>query len=429
MWFSVAMMLYAAVPVTIMASTLEVMLTICRVYSHRSRKARGEDASRAISSAFGFQMLCSDTFPGADAPLLCGSQRAGVGCKWVRHCPILIYDVLSIGGIYICAYPSSQDSLLSLISTENPSLPERWDYGLPEQTVFHMCFCSQQLYDRHFSAPETSIIELALGSHASHARRIRFLRAHSSSFHENLNADANSSSPSCTSFLHWGLLGLPLGSLSLPHPSLLGMNTDDGWATQFDPYPHYILDALPSHPAHIIPMENYVPYANSTEARRNCELSRTDMLPVFFVRRDGGIGIPITSDTLLFNDLSNAHIPFGTPRTSTRVIIAWPGYAHIPAGQIQHNTTSGGGRVNISVGRAAKLVAGQVMAFMRRAEGRWQYDPSHRANDSQGRYRIGSLPSEITAEDVLLLGLVSVSRGAVMPLLQLREGFVFTPEL
>ena len=55
-----------------------------------------------------------------------------------------------------------------------------------------------------------------------------------------------------------------------------------------------------------------------------------------------------------------------------------------------------------------------------RAEHSWIRDE---IRDPIGAYRIGNDHHQITERDIVVLGVIFVSKGAITPLLQLREGF------
>lgn len=60
-----------------------------------------------------------------------------------------------------------------------------------------------------------------------------------------------------------------------------------GWCSDF-----CLVDIIAANPFHIIPSRLFVPYAATQ--RSDTVLQRTDMLPIFFRRVDGGVGVPVT---------------------------------------------------------------------------------------------------------------------------------------
>ncbi|KZV66149.1 hypothetical protein PENSPDRAFT_100091 [Peniophora sp. CONT] len=178
-----------------------------------------------------------------------------------------------------------------------------------------------------------------------------------------------------------------------------------------------ILDVRVTCPTRIIPATILVPYVESS-IRLNRELDRTDMLPMWFWNGDGTLGVPITSGS--FDSQSN---------TATRVEVAslkvalwWRGYDCIEKQiQLRSNPSLGQPRTNVTFRRLASLVSGAV----RNAMSTYERTSAGRAEWNGRRWRIGAGPGQISASDVMLLGIVFVSHGRVMPLLQVRPDFVF----
>lgn len=144
----------------------------------------------------------------------------------------------------------------------------------------------------------------------------------------------------------------------------------------------------------------------------------------FFFQPNNAIGVTLSGSRSVYNGLLNANITFDIPRTSLKVVFNWAGYSHVPPSQVQYSATTGLGPTTITVGQLSKRVANATRTFMRRAEDGWVQD---NVRDPTGRYRIGRGPGRISEDDVLVLGILFVSPGAVMPLLQLRPGFNLSP--
>jgi len=102
----------------------------------------------------------------------------------------------------------------------------------------------------------------------------------------------------------------------------------------------------------------------------------------------------------------------------------WLGYSNIPDGQVQYRNNSHGGKVEITVGQLASKVAKVLRTSLRNAGEKWVRDPM---DPTRGRYCVGLGPNEISEGDLILLGVIFVSPGAITPLLRLRDDFVFAP--
>ncbi|KAI0035770.1 hypothetical protein K488DRAFT_82803 [Vararia minispora EC-137] len=164
---------------------------------------------------------------------------------------------------------------------------------------------------------------------------------------------------------------------------------------------YIIIDVAAPYPAHVVPVNMFIPYADSAPARTQNVLSRTEMIPHFFVTTSGQIGVPITGSFSLLAP----NRPFGEHRTSLKVKFGWPGYADYE-GQIQFNSTSRAGPTSISSRRLAELVAGQKAETGVVA-----------CHDPGAGWRIGG-HGGIRAHHLSLLCVIFVSPGAVMPILQ-----------
>ncbi|VDB98589.1 unnamed protein product [Peniophora sp. CBMAI 1063] len=177
-----------------------------------------------------------------------------------------------------------------------------------------------------------------------------------------------------------------------------------------------IADMLAIYPSHVIPSRLFIPYGPGT-IRRDLALQRTDMLPIFFRRTDGGVGITIHNADISVNALLDD--PTRITATSLKVFLHLINYSPIER-QIQLRTSSTSPQ-SISVQRLARLVASKVCCFWRTAEAEnntitdWN-DPRWMVGPGAGRMNVG---------DIILLGIAFVSPGKVTPLLQVRPDFVF----
>ncbi|KAH9970044.1 hypothetical protein BGW80DRAFT_1334377, partial [Lactifluus volemus] len=106
--------------------------------------------------------------------------------------------------------------------------------------------------------------------------------------------------------------------------------------------------------------------------------------------------------------------PVGTS-AHAQVRINWCGYAPWDDQINLRNQRTTPGRETVSLVTFAKYVAGRVVKFMKLAE-------SLPYNAQDQRWFIGE--NRITLRDVILIGVVQVSQGSWMPILQLNDRFV-----
>ncbi|KAH9954548.1 hypothetical protein BC827DRAFT_1143511 [Russula dissimulans] len=140
--------------------------------------------------------------------------------------------------------------------------------------------------------------------------------------------------------------------------------------------------------------------------------------PIFFVHKDGeGLGLPLT-DAAAGNCMhlrgAEQAARVGTT-THAQIRINWCGYLYLEwSDQIMIQKQSPA-KETISLEKFAKYVAGKVLKFMEHARNT-AYD-----NDRDQRWIIGDY--HITPRNVVLIGVVQVSQGSWMPILQLNSGF------
>ncbi|VDC05447.1 unnamed protein product [Peniophora sp. CBMAI 1063] len=136
--------------------------------------------------------------------------------------------------------------------------------------------------------------------------------------------------------------------------------------------------------------------------------------PLWFVREGGGLGVPVVDKVPPIWNGGQESLKVGLLAEQTAGIkITWPGYQ-------QWKSQSWRGSPDCSFTHLADLVTREVRAFLS------EHDSSLGNIGTQSKYVIGTRPGEISAPDVILLGIVSVRGGGrVMPILQLREDFEF----
>ncbi|VDB95280.1 unnamed protein product [Peniophora sp. CBMAI 1063] len=175
----------------------------------------------------------------------------------------------------------------------------------------------------------------------------------------------------------------------------------------------YLLDMIAPDPTRIVPSSLFVPYAGTSATRSESVVQGFKRKALWFVRRDGGLGVPAEgSRPLLWH--GEKEFQRSPWRKTMKIKFNWPGYDGWWEKQIRMDA---GDR---SIGRLASLVANKVRDFI------YDHDPSvTHSVGTQARWRIGSQAGRISASDILVLGILLVSDGAVMPILQVRDNFVF----
>ncbi|VDC04711.1 unnamed protein product [Peniophora sp. CBMAI 1063] len=178
----------------------------------------------------------------------------------------------------------------------------------------------------------------------------------------------------------------------------------------------YILDVKTTDPARIIPLNVYKPYADRAPGRAASVLNRDLGLVPLWIVTDTGLGSPVGQQGVWA--LQNGNVPFthpdGTKRTSLFVRIRWPGY---PDWDSQIRLDNNQKTDVFTFKRLVELVKGKVRKFINDNENRESSNPY---------WTVGS--GRIAIEDLNLLAILEVSKGAVMPILSLRHDFVF-PDL
>ncbi|VDC00456.1 unnamed protein product [Peniophora sp. CBMAI 1063] len=210
--------------------------------------------------------------------------------------------------------------------------------------------------------------------------------------------------------------GLPRNSIAFfayeelkLHPVDTTSLLEPGWE-----YMRYcIIDMIAENPHLIIPSRLFVPYEGTNRAETS--LQRTDMLPVFFFRSDGGVGVRIDSSTD-FDMLLD--VPTRITAKSLKVVLQFLDYS-LNEKQIQLRPTAA--RPAASSRHLARLVASKVSYLIKDAAA----ENAGIMQWANRRWRVGSGAGYIGVGDVELLGIVFVSQGKVTPLLRVRSDFVF----
>ncbi|KAH9062575.1 hypothetical protein EDB83DRAFT_842378 [Lactarius deliciosus] len=171
----------------------------------------------------------------------------------------------------------------------------------------------------------------------------------------------------------------------------------------------WFLNSPIEHRGTVVPQRKWRP---PNEALRHSHVSL--MMPIHFVHNDRvNLGLPIglaaARPCMTLLDVGNP-APVGDCST-TFLRINWPGYGEWAAQIMTRDLTPA--HNTITVEKFAKRVASAVCRFM---------DEQLRTDGWEARWRIG--PSGITRDQVILIGVVRVSRGSWQPILQLNRHII-----
>ncbi|KAI0060972.1 hypothetical protein BV25DRAFT_1827196 [Artomyces pyxidatus] len=196
-----------------------------------------------------------------------------------------------------------------------------------------------------------------------------------------------------------------LHAISLPHFAFKYVLQN---ATSAHGYPRVLLDYKLHDPnLRVVPQIRWVPYNGGARAVAELE-NRPILPPFFFIQHDQSVGVPLqvakTANPLAI--VNTDWTPFAG-RASIKLRIGWYGYAAWEDQiQLRTRTTSAA----ITLGRLAQLVATRVEKFL--LEGKVLVE------SRSPEWRIGG-PNGISPENIVLVGVVSVSGGSIMPILRL----------
>ncbi|KAI0069308.1 hypothetical protein BV25DRAFT_123565 [Artomyces pyxidatus] len=212
--------------------------------------------------------------------------------------------------------------------------------------------------------------------------------------------------------IHRNVPGLP-HSISLSHRVFPRLTPN---AATSEGRPVVVLDYALAHPdIRVIPQERWLPYGGGS--RGVAELMSTGVSPpLFFLKLDGTVGLSLNEALShdLQNTLVNAQWRPMEGNTSVEVRIGWKGY-NPWADQIQLRTRNIiGPPMPITLARLAQHVAAKVAKFIE------IHQSAHvPINQAYAEWRVGSGPNDIKPSDIILVGVVSVSKGSIMPILRL----------
>ncbi|KAN0137206.1 hypothetical protein V8E53_005203 [Lactarius tabidus] len=165
----------------------------------------------------------------------------------------------------------------------------------------------------------------------------------------------------------------------------------------------WLLDYAIGRGGSVVPQQLWSPQGQG-DWRRYVEQARL-YIPVFFINADGSLGVPVSHAAAGQMSLRDAQepAPLGD-RTTTKIRISWPGYTPSEQQvQLRDQTPS---RNPVTLERFVKHVGSRVRQFLVDCE----------------RWIVG--PNRITFNEVVLIGVVQVSAGSWMPILQLKERII-----
>ncbi|VDC03864.1 unnamed protein product [Peniophora sp. CBMAI 1063] len=182
----------------------------------------------------------------------------------------------------------------------------------------------------------------------------------------------------------------------------------------------HIIDVETNDLSLIVPLRVYVPYRSCAPGRSALVLDNIRPLP-FWIVRSGGLGVPLASNDLV--SLRNQDWRFtnidGRMRSTVMVKIEWPGYPRWQS-QIRMRLNNLSGE-SYTFKRLVRQVLAKIRKFIAEHMNVVSEEPHWAVGEAGG--------GRITAHDLVLLGIIEVSRGAVMPILKLRDDFVFADSI
>ncbi|KZV69580.1 hypothetical protein PENSPDRAFT_476815 [Peniophora sp. CONT] len=162
------------------------------------------------------------------------------------------------------------------------------------------------------------------------------------------------------------------------------------------------------------------PYAEHSPKRAKTNLENTDPLVFWVIRLDGStgslgevVGVCNSKAKLLHGEMLFANAK-GEAKSTVLIRWKWPGYDEPFQKQLRLKSKPGN---KADSGTYARLV-NSVKTWIRNFISEYADKPS-----TEQRWAVG--PSGITAEDIVLVAIVPMSKGVVMPILKVRDDFEF----
>ncbi|KAI0272462.1 hypothetical protein BC834DRAFT_348160 [Gloeopeniophorella convolvens] len=173
----------------------------------------------------------------------------------------------------------------------------------------------------------------------------------------------------------------------------------------------WLLDYAIRRGGTVVPQQLWSPQGQG-DWRRYVEQAQLH-IPVFFVNLDGVLGVPVAnaaSGQIALRD-GDAPAPLGD-RSTTKIRISWPGYQTSEQQvQLRDQTPA---RNPVTLGRFVKHVGSRVRQYLLDCE---------RVPVPSSPWTVGG-PGRITFNEVVLIGVVQVSAGSWMPILQLTNRII-----
>ncbi|KAI0313536.1 hypothetical protein OF83DRAFT_1175581 [Amylostereum chailletii] len=161
----------------------------------------------------------------------------------------------------------------------------------------------------------------------------------------------------------------------------------------------------------VVPQEIWMPQAPQDHQRHIADANL--QMPIFFMQLNGAVGIPLR---LAASRTTNGSLAGGTypalmgGRVTTHFCLKWLGYSEFRR-QIELQAHG----VPLTIERLVHKIGSFVDAFVQE---------SANAPSSYPQWRVGTHPTVITRENITIMGLVHVSAGTWMPILQLNRHIV-----
>jgi len=184
-------------------------------------------------------------------------------------------------------------------------------------------------------------------------------------------------------------------------PAPLTINGRGAWVLDYDVRPG----------GSVVPQELWVPQGQ-VDRRRYVDQARFRM-PVFFVGADGSLGVPVLNAVAGHVQLRDAHLPPPLQhKTTTKIRITWPGYGPSEL-QVQLGDQTSA-KNPIPFNRFVRNVGIRVRQFI--------VDRERVPVQQPFKWMLGN--GNISSDEVMLIGIVQVSEGSWMPILQLMRRVV-----
>ncbi|KAI0285882.1 hypothetical protein BGY98DRAFT_245073 [Russula aff. rugulosa BPL654] len=173
----------------------------------------------------------------------------------------------------------------------------------------------------------------------------------------------------------------------------------------------WVLDYAVRSGGSVVPQELWFPQGPG-DRRRYVDQAQFRM-PVFFIGRDGSLGVPVINAAAGQIELRDIVLPPPLlDKTTAKIRIAWPDY-HTSEQQVQLRDQTPA-KNHIAFDRFVRHVGGRVRLFLGDCERVPVQQPF--------KWMVGH--GNITPDEVMLIGIVQVSEGSWMPILQLMHRVV-----